>query len=77
VLREGAVVYDTTLVSLKRFKDDAREVQSGFECGIQLEGFNDVKEGDVLEFYETREIARTERDLVVAGAESDGAPEEL
>ena len=53
VVREGTVVYETTLASLKRFKDDVREVQTGFECGIQLEGFNDVKEGDVLEFYET------------------------
>ena len=64
VVRDGTVVYDATLASLKRFKDDVREVQEGFECGIQLEGFNDVKEGDVLEFYETREIERTERDLV-------------
>jgi translation initiation factor IF-2 len=63
VVREGAVVYDTTVASLKRFKDDVREVQSGFECGILLEGFNDVKEGDVIEAYETREVVRTELDL--------------
>ena len=44
---------------LKRFKDDAREVAEGFECGILLESFNDVKEGDVLEAFETREIERT------------------
>jgi translation initiation factor IF-2 len=75
VLRDGVVVYETTLASLKRFKDDVREVQTGFECGIQLESFNDVKEGDVLEFYETREIERT--DLAVppdgAGPSEDGA----
>jgi translation initiation factor IF-2 len=70
VVRDGAVVHEGTVASLKRFKDDVREVQSGFECGVQLEGFNDVKEGDVLEFYETREVERT--DLVVAGAESGG-----
>jgi translation initiation factor IF-2 len=60
VVREGTVVYETTIASLKRFKDDVREVQAGFECGIQLEGFNDVKEGDILEFYETREVERTD-----------------
>jgi translation initiation factor IF-2 len=65
VVREGAVVYETTIASLRRFKDDVREVQEGFECGILLENFNDVKEGDVLEAYETREIERT--DLEVSG----------
>ncbi|MFQ5425855.1 MAG: translation initiation factor IF-2 [Gaiellales bacterium] len=60
VVRDGAIVYDTTVASLKRFRDDAREVQEGYECGIQLEGFNDVKEGDVLQFYETREVERTD-----------------
>jgi translation initiation factor IF-2 len=63
VVREGAVIYDTTIASLKRFKDDVREVQSGFECGILLEGFNDVKEGDVIEAYETREVVRTDLDV--------------
>jgi translation initiation factor IF-2 len=60
VVRDGTVVYDTTIADLKRFKDDVREVVEGFECGIRLEGFNDVKEGDVLEVYETREIERTD-----------------
>jgi translation initiation factor IF-2 len=60
VLREGAVVADTSIAQLKRFKDDVREVEEGFECGILLENFNDVKEGDVLEIYETREIERTD-----------------
>jgi translation initiation factor IF-2 len=63
VVREGAVVYDTTIASLRRFKDDVREVQSGFECGILLDGFNDVKDGDVIEAYETREIVRTDLDV--------------
>jgi translation initiation factor IF-2 len=62
VLREGAVIYTTTIAQLKRFKDDVREVAEGFECGILLEGFNDVKEGDVLEIFETREIERTSLD---------------
>jgi translation initiation factor IF-2 len=72
VVREGAIVYETTIGSLKRFKDDVREVQEGFECGILLDNFNDVKEGDVLEAYETREIERT--DLEVSG--NGGAPPE-
>jgi translation initiation factor IF-2 len=68
VIREGTVVYETTIASLKRFKDDVREVQEGFECGILLDGFNDVKEGDVLEAFETQEIERTELEEVPAGA---------
>jgi translation initiation factor IF-2 len=58
VVREGTIVYDGTIGSLKRFKDDVREVEEGFECGIVLENFQDVKEGDVLEAYETRKVAR-------------------
>ena len=57
-MREGTIVYDGALASLKRFKDDVREVEEGFECGIVLENFQDVKEGDVLEAYETRKVAR-------------------
>jgi translation initiation factor IF-2 len=72
VVREGAVIYETTIGSLKRFKDDVREVQEGFECGILLDNFNDVKEGDVLEAYETREVERT--DLDVSG--NGGGPTE-
>jgi translation initiation factor IF-2 len=59
VIRDGTVIYTTTIAALKRFKDDAREVAEGFECGILLDGFNDVKEGDVLEVFETREVERT------------------
>jgi translation initiation factor IF-2 len=58
LVREGTIVYDGALASLKRFKDDVREVEEGFECGIVLENFQDVKEGDVLEAYETRKVAR-------------------
>ena len=57
-MREGTIVYDGRLASLKRFKDDAREVEEGFECGIVVENFQDVKEGDVLEAYETRQVER-------------------
>jgi translation initiation factor IF-2 len=59
LVRDGAVVYDGRVASLRRFKDDVREVQEGFECGIGLENFQDVKEGDVIEAYEVREIARS------------------
>ena len=59
-LRDGTVIYETSIAQLKRFKDDAREVAEGFECGILLDGFNDVKEGDILEVYETRQIERTD-----------------
>jgi translation initiation factor IF-2 len=59
LVRDGAVVYDGRIGSLRRFKDDVREVAEGFECGIGLENFQDVKEGDVLEAYEIREVARS------------------
>jgi translation initiation factor IF-2 len=68
VIREGAVIYTTTIADLKRFKDDVREVAEGFECGIRLEGFNDVKEGDVLEVFETREVERTSLDEAPSAA---------
>jgi translation initiation factor IF-2 len=60
VVRDGTVIYETSIAQLKRFKDDVREVEEGFECGILLDGFNDVKEGDVLEVYETRQVERTD-----------------
>jgi translation initiation factor IF-2 len=62
IVRDGTVIYETSIAQLKRFKDDVREVTEGFECGILLDGFNDVKEGDILEAYETREIERTDLD---------------
>jgi translation initiation factor IF-2 len=59
LVRDGAVVWNGKLSSLKRFKDDAREVKEGFECGISLEGYNDVKEGDVIEAFEVEEVKQT------------------
>jgi translation initiation factor IF-2 len=58
VVREGTVIYDTTIDSLRRFNDDVREVASGFECGIVITNFQDLREGDVLETYETRQVER-------------------
>ena len=62
LIREGVVIYDGTLASLKRFKDDVREVQSGYECGMGIENFNDIKVGDEIEAYEIIETARTLED---------------
>ena len=58
-LREGAIIWKGEVSSLRRFKDDVKEVQAGFECGIGLSDFQDLKAGDVIETYEEREIART------------------
>src|SRR5437667_3427305 len=68
VIRDGAVIQDSSISQLKRFKDDVREVAEGFECGILLDGFNDVKEGDVLEVFETREVERTSLDEAPAAS---------
>jgi translation initiation factor IF-2 len=57
-VRDGRVVYDTTVASLKRFNEDVREVSAGYECGIVLANYQDVKEGDVFEVYETRSVER-------------------
>ena len=59
LLRSNMVVFTGELESLKRFKDDAREVKEGFECGLNIKNYNDIQEGDVLEFFEIREVART------------------
>ncbi|HET9385672.1 MAG TPA: translation initiation factor IF-2, partial [Gemmatimonadales bacterium] len=59
VIRNGVEAYDGTLASLKRFKDDVREVREGFECGIGVENFNDIKVGDLIESYRIEEVART------------------
>jgi translation initiation factor IF-2 len=59
VIRDGVVIYDGQLSSLKRFKDDVKEVREGFECGIGIANFNDVKVGDVIECYTVEEVART------------------
>ena len=59
LLRDHVVIYTGELESLKRMKDDVREVKEGFECGIKLKNYNDIREGDQLEFFEIKEIART------------------
>ena len=59
LLRNNMVVFTGELDSLKRFKDDVKEVREGFDCGLNIRGYNDIVEGDVLEFFEIREIART------------------
>jgi translation initiation factor IF-2 len=59
LLRENVVIFTGELDSLKRFKDDAREVKEGFECGLNVKGYNDIQVGDILEFFEIREVART------------------
>ena len=58
VVREGTVIQDTTIASLRRFNEDTREVAAGFECGIVLANFQDLREGDILETYETRQVER-------------------
>ena len=60
LLRDGVVVHNGKIASLRRFKDDVREVLKGYECGISLENFNDIKVGDVIEGYRTEEVERTE-----------------
>jgi translation initiation factor IF-2 len=59
LIREGTVVHEGRIASLKRFNEDTREVLAGFECGVLIEDYNDVKEGDQIEVYELREVART------------------
>jgi translation initiation factor IF-2 len=59
LVRDGVIVYDGKIGSLRRFKDDAAEVREGFECGIGLENYQDVKEGDIIEAYEVEEFARS------------------
>jgi translation initiation factor IF-2 len=58
LVRDGTVVYTGEIASLRRFNDDVREVAQGYECGIVLRDFQDIKEGDVLEVYETRQVER-------------------
>ncbi|MEY3502703.1 MAG: translation initiation factor [Pseudomonadota bacterium] len=59
LLRDNVVIFTGELESLKRFKDDVREVKESFECGLNLKGYNDINEGDQLEFFEIKEVART------------------
>ena len=59
LLRNNVVVFTGELDSLKRFKDDAKEVKENFECGLTIKNYNDIVEGDVLEFFEIKEVARS------------------
>jgi translation initiation factor IF-2 len=59
LVRDGSEIWKGKLASLKRFKDDAREVKEGFDCGIALEGFNEMKEGDVIQGFEVEEVKQT------------------
>jgi translation initiation factor IF-2 len=59
VLRDNVVIHDGELDSLKRFKDDVREVKAGFECGLSIRNFNDIQQKDQLEVYEIVEVSRT------------------
>jgi translation initiation factor IF-2 len=56
LVRNGVVIYEGHVDTLKRFKDDAKEVKAGFECGLTLENFNDIKEGDTMEAYVMEEV---------------------
>ena len=58
-LREGTIIWKGAISSLRRFKDDVKEVNQGFECGIGLTDFQDLKDGDIIETYDEREIPRT------------------
>ena len=58
IIRDGVVIYDGKLASLKRFKDDVKEVRAGYECGFVFENYNDIKEGDQVEAYKMVEIPR-------------------
>ena len=60
VIREGIVIFESSLSSLKRFKDDVKEVNSGYECGLTVEKFNDIKEGDIVECFKMEAIKRKE-----------------
>lgn len=60
VIREGIVIFESKLASLKRFKDDVKEVNSGYECGFSVEKFNDIKEGDIIEAYTMEAVQRKE-----------------
>ena len=67
LIRDGKIVYEGKISSLKRFKDDAREVAAGFECGIGIENFNDVKVGDIIEAFSKQEVARELDSTLTAG----------
>ncbi|MEQ8879654.1 MAG: EF-Tu/IF-2/RF-3 family GTPase, partial [Cyclobacteriaceae bacterium] len=59
LIRDGIVVYEGEINQLKRFKEDVNEVKNGFECGVSIKNFNDIKVGDIIEGFETKEVKRT------------------
>ena len=59
IIREGVVIYTGELASLKRFKDDVKEVNAGYECGLSVKNYNDVRVGDIIEGFEEVEVKRT------------------
>ncbi len=63
IVRDGVVIYDGEIDSLKRFKDDVKEVQTGYECGLSIVNYNDLKVGDVIENYEVIEERRSLEDV--------------
>jgi translation initiation factor IF-2 len=72
VVRDGVEVYEGNIASLRRFKDDVREVRDGFECGIAIENFNDIKVGDVIEGFRTEEVARSLGTATAGSARAHG-----
>jgi translation initiation factor IF-2 len=74
VLRDNVVIYQSKIISLRRFKDDVNEVRSGFECGVGVANFNDVKVGDILECFKIEKTAALEA-VAAAGERSRGAAE--
>jgi translation initiation factor IF-2 len=60
IVRDGSIVHEGSISSLKRFQDDVREAMSGYECGLHIDGFDDIHEGDIIEAYEIKEVARTQ-----------------
>ena len=58
LVRDGIVIYDGTINSLRRFRDEVKEVETGYECGISLEKYSDLKEGDIIEAYFMKEVIR-------------------
>ncbi|RDY26881.1 translation initiation factor IF-2, partial [Romboutsia weinsteinii] len=58
IVRDGIIIHDGSLAALKRFKDDVKEVNTGYECGMTFVNYNDLKEGDIIEGYITKEVAR-------------------
>ncbi len=59
ILRDNVIVYTGEVDSVRRMKEDVREVKEGFECGVKMKNYNDIAEGDQLEFFEVKEVART------------------